>query len=314
MRIWPVLLLLAAPLAAQPRIDVTLSPAQPTVGDRVQATLTLKVKTAELLGEPRFPVWRNTWGAAEVLAKSEPLKVGEENGVAVWEQKLTLAAFRTGRVELPPVEAALPFRARTVAARTPAGLALQVRSVIPAGEKDPRPRPPKPPVPLPLGSSFQWTVAALSAACLALGLLLWRRRGEGREEVETPLLSPFDELSRDLDRVASEPSVVQAHARISLALRRYLGRALSFGAAEKTTSEIHRQLLCRRVPAPAVRQTVDLLRACDLVKFARQDVGEARARERVEAARRIARDLEDHLRPVELSPPMNPPTPLKAAG
>lgn len=311
MRAWLVLLLLAAPAAAQPRLEVALSPTQPTVGDRVQATLTLKVKTAELLGEPRFPVWRNTWGTAEVLAKSEPLKVREENGVAVWEQKLTLAAFRTGKVELPPVEAALPFRNRTVAARTPPGLALQVRSVIPAEEKDPRPRPPKPPVPLPLGSPFTWTVAALSAACLALGFLLWRRRDEAGEAAGRPLLSPFDELSRDLDRLLSaEPSGAQAQARLSLALRRYLGRALSFGAAEKTTSEIHRQLLCRRIPAPMVRQTVDLLRACDLVKFAREEVGEARARERVEAARRIGQDLEDHLRPVELEPPV----PLKATG
>ncbi len=239
VKAWLVLFLLAAPAAAQPRIDqsrmeVSLSPTQPTVGDRVQATLTLKVKTAELLGEPRFPVWRNTWGTAEVLAKSEPLKVREENGVAVWEQKLTLAAFRTGKVELPPVEAALPFRNRTVAARTPPGLALEVRSVIPTEEKDPQPRPPKPPVPLPFGSPFTWTVAALSAACLALGFLLWRRRDEAGEEAGRPLLSPFDELARDLDRLLSaEPSGAQAHARLSLALRRYLGRALSFRAAEK---------------------------------------------------------------------------------
>jgi hypothetical protein len=48
-----------------------------------------------------------------------------------------------------------------------------------------------------------------------------------------------------------------------------------------------------------VRQTVELLRACDLVKFARQEVGETQARERAEAARRIAGEFETHLAPRE---------------
>jgi hypothetical protein len=88
------------------------------------------------------------------------------------------------------------------------------------------------------------------------------------------------------------------HTALSFALRRYLGRRLPFPAVESTTSDIQRQLLSRRMPGPLVRQTVELLRTSDLVKFARQEVGETQGRERAEAARRLGEEWESHLAPV----------------
>src|SRR5436309_6075634 len=59
---WILALFLAAPALAQPPVTVTLTPANPAVGDRVQATLTLRVPTAGLAADPRFPAWGKTWG------------------------------------------------------------------------------------------------------------------------------------------------------------------------------------------------------------------------------------------------------------
>ena len=61
MRHLPVLLrltaLLAAPAFAQPSpVSVQLAPNGPTVGDPVEATITLEVP-ADLAGDPRFPTW-----------------------------------------------------------------------------------------------------------------------------------------------------------------------------------------------------------------------------------------------------------------
>ncbi|HYU30714.1 MAG TPA: hypothetical protein VEW48_01005 [Thermoanaerobaculia bacterium] len=298
-----LLLLLALPAAAQtaPQVEVSLSPRdQLTVGDRVEAVLTLRVDPATLSGEPRFPVWGTTWGDAEVLDKGAPQKVAE-NGAMLWRQRLVLAAFRTGKVDLPPVEVAVPLRDRTLQVRTPAGLALAVRSVLPAGEKNPAPKPPAPLHQLPIGAAFWWTLAASGVLLALLGWLLWRRRrAEGTEEEATrPALPPFDELLGELDRIAAEPSVVRLHTRLSLALRSYLGRSLAFPAAESTTSEIQRTLLARRMPGTLVRQLVELLRGCDLVKFARQESGEERSRERLASARQIGREIETWARPVE---------------
>lgn len=295
-------ILLALPAAAQtaPKVEVSLAPqGQLTVGDQVEAVLTLRADPSTLAGEPRFPVWGPSWGDAEVLGKSEPEKV-EEGGATLWRQRLTLAAFRTGRVDLPPVEIAVPLRDSTVQVRTPAA-ALTVRSILPAGEESPQPKPPAALRQLPIGAPFWWTLAASGLVLALLAWMLWRRqRAEGlEEEPARPALPPFDELLGELDRIAGEPSVVRLHTRLSLALRAYLGRSFGFPAAESTTSEVHRSLLARRMPGPLVRQHVELLRGCDLVKFARQDVGEERARERLAAARQLARETETWARPVE---------------
>ena len=302
-------LLLAAPLRAQPSpVQVHLFPNAPTVGDHVQATITLRARVLDLAGEPHFPVWGRTWGEAEIVEKNEPAKVSEQGGIAVWEQRLELAAFRTGPVPLPPVEIAVPTKAGPAQAQTPAGLALAVRSLIPQNEKNPEPKPPAAMQPLPIGERFWWTVAILSAACLAGAWLLWRRRRTAAAPAgAVPVLPPFEELTSELARLSAEPSMIALHTRLSLALRRYLGRRLPFPAVESTTSEIQRQLLSRRMPGPLVRQTIELLRACDLVKFARQEVAAARARERTESALQIAREFESHLAPRE-------PEVLEAAG
>jgi hypothetical protein len=288
---------LAFPLSAQP-VTVTLTPANPTVGDPVQATITLKVPTANLAADPRFPAWGKTWGEVEITSKTEPVKVSEAGGIATWEQKLTLAAFRTGSVPLPPLAVALPFKSGTVASPTPAGLGLNVRSVIPADDKEPAARPPAMPRPLPLGKHFWWTLAGLAAACAAAAALLWRlRRSIASGRGAAPALPPLAELAAALDRLRSEPSMLALHTALSLALRRYLGRRLPFPAVESTTGDVQRQLQSLRMPSPLVRQTVELLRVCDLVKFARQEVGESLGRERAEAALRLGDEWESHLAP-----------------
>jgi hypothetical protein len=313
------LLLIAGPVAAQtapvaaqtaPRLSVVISPAELTVGDRVEATLTLHAPAA-LAGDPRFPAWRETWGETEVIAKGEPEKVSEENGTAVWRQKVTLAAFRPGQVPLPPVAVAVPLRERTVEVSTPPDLALQVRSVLPADEQSPEPKPAAPPQALPIGAPFWWTLATLSAILLAL-LYLIRRQGRAAAEAARPALPPYEELLAELDLAGREASSVAVHTRISLALRHYLARTLSFPAAESTTSEIHRQLLGRHLAGHLVRRAVELLRACDLVKFARQEAGEERVRERLGTAREIGREIDAHLRPP--SEEERPEERLEAAG
>jgi hypothetical protein len=288
------LLLLAIPASAQ-TVQVTLAPNQPTVGDRVTATITLQVEPGSLAADPRFPTWKATWGEAEVVEKADPQKVSG----TTWSQRLVLAAFRTGQVPLPPVPIAVPLRDRTVQVSTPAGLSLNVQSVLPKGEKNPQPKPERPPVPLPIGEAFWWTLGAMSLACLILCALLLRKRKTEEEPETLPALAPFEELTTILDRLAGEGSAVRLHTSLSLAFRRYLARTLAFPAEERTTSEIHRSLLSGRLPAPMVRQAVELLRSCDLVKFARLEVDEDLSRQRIDTARRIAGEIEERLRPVE---------------
>jgi hypothetical protein len=301
MKGFAALALLAALPASAQQVQVSLSPNQPTVGDRVEAVIALRLDPATagaLAADPRFPVWRRAWGETDILATSDPRRSLEPDGAVVYRQHLTLAAFRPGKVPLPPMAIAVPLRSRTVQVSTPAGLSLDLRSVLPRDAKGAKPKAPKPPVGLPIGDAFWWTLAGMLAACLALGLLILRQsRKAGPAEAPRPELAPLPELAAALDRLAAEPSAVRLHTGLSLAFRHYLSRALGFGAEESTTSEVQRHLLAGRLPAPLVRQSVELLRACDLVKFARQEVDPERCRERLDAARRIGTEIEEITRP-----------------
>ena len=121
------------------------------------------------------------------------------------------------------------------------------------------------------------------------------------------VLPPFEELASELSRAASA-SPGDAHVRLSWALRRYLGRVLQFPAVYSTTSQIQQQLLSRRLPGPLVRRAVELLRSCDLVKFARGEVGAGQSAERLAAAREIGREVEERF-----APAATPTVPAEAA-
>jgi hypothetical protein len=298
------LLLVAAALpAGGPRATVALSPAAPAVGDRIEALLTLVLPSGlELAGEPRFPSWGKAWGEAEVLAADPPLPAGDAGPGAV-RQRLVLAAWRPGEVALPPATIAVPLASGTVAVATPGDVAITVRSVLPPGDDAVPPKPALPPRQLPWGDAFWWSLGAGVLLCAAAAEL-WHRRGH-RAGYGTPVaavLAPLAELLARLDGLDPGAGDEPLHTALSLALRRYLGRALGFPAPESTTSEIQRQLLARRVPPPLARRAVRLLRECDQVKFARQRTTPAAAAERLAEARRVALELEAHLRPPEAEP------------
>lgn len=275
-----------------PQFEVAIEPASATVGDLVVATLTLRLPPGDAALEPRFPDWSRGWGEVEVRAATPPQRQESSAGV-VWTQRLTLAAFRTGRLELPAVAVAIP-RQPPIAVPTPADLALAIRSVLPAERDQWQPRPPAPPVRLDLPAAFAWTAGALVAAALAASWLA-RRRGAA---VATAIgaLSPWDELERTL--AAIDPRQAEAaHAALSLALRRYLGRAFAMPASQSSTSELGRRLGQRGVASDLVRRSVRLLREVDQVKFARAPAAAEQASSRVAEAREVAQAVARHLAP-----------------
>lgn len=287
-------LALATRRAGAATVRVELEPRQSTVGDRVRATLVVESAPGELSAAPRFPAWEKTWGEAEILAVQAPVETA-----GVYRQELTLAAFRTGEVSLPPVEIAL---AGGGALRTPADAVLHVRSVLPAGDGEPKPAPPVPARALPWGERFWFTLAGgLALILAAAAALLWRRRrGEAAAESSRPALSPLAELLgrlAELETRAGELPIERSHTALSLALRRYLGRTLDFPAAESTTSEIQRQLRSRHLPGDLAQRAGRLLRDCDAIKFARGESTGAELQARLAAGREIGRAIESHLAP-----------------
>jgi hypothetical protein len=299
---------------ARPQASVALTPKTVTVGDRVTAEVTLRVPKTLHAGPARFPTFGKTWGDAEIVQVST-VHVSEEQDQTVYRQQLVLVAFRTGHVPLPPVNLVVPQPSGSLTVSTPQELGIDIRSVIPPNAKDPKPQPPAPLRMLPLGAAFWWTVGALAALAIAGAWWLLRRRQPGAARARAPLAAPLPELLATLDQLdniaADSTASLSLHTRLSHALRRYLGRALDLPARESTTTEIQRLLLLRSIPSTHSRRLIEVLRACDLVKFARQHVAPALGAERVATVRQLARELDTHLHPPA---PIEQPERLEAAG
>lgn len=299
---WTSVLVAAVAAAAPIPVSVDLKPEEITVGDRVEVQLTLVWDGESPTGEPVFPAWEATWGDAEVL-RAGPVETSTAGGRRVYVQDLVLTAFSTGEVVLPQVSVLVPLATGIVEVQSRAGAGFAVRSVLPpeTGEAEKiRPRDPAPLRRLESGWPSYAVNGVLALLCLLTAGRLARRlrkapaTGAGGRR----LLSPLEELLRILGEV--NPAAIEpAHTAMSLALRRFLGLRLEVNALESTTSEIERRLRAAAVPFEEARRVVTLLRQCDRVKFARQDVGAAVTAERLAEAGRLGEEIEDRLKPRE---------------
>jgi hypothetical protein len=292
------------PAARVADVAVTLEPGILAVGDPVAATLTLDLGVEDAHREATFPDWSKGWGEAEVLQASAVERSVSGNGARL-VQRLRLTVWKPGRIALPSIEVQLagepPLRAAT-----PPELALEVRSVIAADDKELAPAPPSPPRSLGVPKHFWWTVAAFGALVLAAAILAWKRR-PGFDPLAAPELSPLAELERALALLAAEPPA-GAFAHLSQAFRRYLGRRLGFRALESTTTEVQRRLAGLRLDPAFVQRAVRLLRLSDQIKFARRPADRAEAAARIAEARELADAVELHLAPLAPGAPTGEPT------
>ena len=276
--------------AARAGVEVRLDPPAITVGDPSIATLAVELPNG---APPAFPDWSRGWGDALVL-EAGAVEATPAGGRTRYQQRLKLTAFRTGRIELPPV--ALRADGAGDALTTPPTLALEVRSVLPAEAAEATPMPPEPPRPLPRPVAALWTIGALAAAVAAAAWLARRAGAAAGAAAVAPALPPFPELEAALAALGGE-APAPGHARLSAALRRYLGRALGFPAVESTTREIERQLAARRLDANLVARSARLLREADQVKFARREANAEELTRRRAEALALAGAVESHLHP-----------------
>jgi hypothetical protein len=286
---------------AAPQVHVELQPERITVGDPVAVTLRLESPPGSADRPVSFPGLGESWGDAVVL--SPPTEVAPAGGgaagaspVRVWRMRVT--AYRTGKVPLPPLRVELGGDPPTELS-TPDGLALEVTSVLTGDARSQHPEPPAPPRPLPVPAAFWWTAAGFAAAVAAAALLLARRRRD--EDTMIAPAAPLAELERALGGLAADP--VAAHAGLSLALRRYLGRRVGFPALESTTTEVARGLGARGLDPAIPRRARRLLGECDGVKFALHDATAEQLAARRDEARALALEVEAATAPVEATGP-----------
>jgi hypothetical protein len=278
--------------AVPPRLTVELTPQSISIGDQVEVLLTLEIE-ASPAAAPRFPTWGQHWGDAEVLAVDEP----QDEGNGIWRQRLSITVFETGLATLPAVEVQVPLQDQAPSVASTGPKVLQVESILPPGEQEIAPQPPEPVRQLSAGLRFWWAAAVLGLACAVLGLLLLRAAQRIRQSLAAMALNPLEALSQALVRLRTEDDARRLLTGLSLELRRYLGRAVGFPAAEGTTTEIQRRLREREVPPELVRDTLALLREVDQIKFARGVADTRQANSRIDDTEQLAKRVEEWLQP-----------------
>src|SRR5512138_273794 len=158
--------------AATAVLDVT--PKQATVGDPLQATITVTLDPGSEVD--RTPVGPDLGENVSVLGGTWAPTAG---GKAVWSG--TIAAYKTGKVEVPPIELVVTEGTERKPVATSA-VALEIASVLPEKDRAPDAKPELADLKAPATIAPDWgptkVAVAVVAGLLALaGLLylLWRR-------------------------------------------------------------------------------------------------------------------------------------------
>jgi hypothetical protein len=154
-------------------------------------------------------------------------------------------------------------------------LSIAVESVLEEGETELADLKP----PMKLAFELPWGAwAALAAAAVLLGLLLWylvrrSRRGyeAAREKAREP---PYEEAVRALERLKREQFLEHGqlktyYDRLSFILRRYLERQFEAPILERTTQETHQLLRFHVSLRDYAGEVHDVLTRADMVKFAK---------------------------------------------
>ena len=260
----------ALPGQSPVQLDSRVDPAQVTVGDLIRLTLTVAADPGVDvdLPEPDLDL-----GEFEALGHEVAGPV-EDDGRRIWTVVYTLALYKTGSFEIPPV--AVSYRGEGVQAgsvRTQEH-SVRVESTLSDDSKDILDIKGPLEIPRSLWSLWPWFAAALGLAALIF-LYLRRKRGEAPSAVSRkPRLSPYDEAYQALRRLRDsglleEGQLKPYFTRLSEIIRRYLERRYLIQAMESTTTQLLDQLRKMSLVLDELKLFKDFFPCCDLVKFAK---------------------------------------------
>jgi hypothetical protein len=278
-----------------PRAEIAVSPAEGTVGDRLQATVSVVVPEGVEVERPdpgpewgRFAVTDAEWEGPE-----------EVPGGTRWVWRGKVAAYETGTLELPGVEVVVVSDGERRVLRT-GPVEIEIVSVLSPEDEAPEIADLKAPVAVaPDFGPLLGALGIVGALAVVAAVAWWLHRRFGARLAAVPQVTdPFhrmpphewvyEELRRLLDRrLAEEGRVEEFFAELSHIVKQYLGGRYRIDLLERTTSEVKPDLQQAGAPSDPVQATVELLRQADTVKFARGAPDAAACRDAVEEAYRI---------------------------
>lgn len=286
------------PLAAETRegpvsATVSLTPAEPRLGDLLVLSLTVEADAGVGIEMPAFGDALGRFAIVDFTPRQE----STETGGTLASQRYTLQVPMSGRQRIPRLRLEYlderPGQDGRLRELLTEELGFEVASVLPEGAIADELRPPRAMLEELQGPWLRryWPWLAVGLALLAAaagGTIYWLRHAAERAR-----LTAYDRALERLDRLRREglpdPSHLDAwYVELSDIVRRYIEARFGLRAPELTTEEF---LLEARRSADLSRTHGDLLSAflarCDRVKFARYSPAADESQEALQVARRF---------------------------
>lgn len=283
-----------------PTVSARVDREEARVGDPIQLSIVGIRKKGMALNLPAAL----ELGKFQVLdRKDSDVDLGD--GRARREFQLTVAAYETGDLAVPPIE--VPYLTANGEVRSVATPRLDVTiTALTANEPDPQLKDIAAPVTV--LEEVRWPLylmgGALGASALFLAWTWARRRLRARRAVAVVAptkaahevaLERLDDLRR---RTPFGPMDLKPfYLELSEIIRAYLGARYGFDSLELTTTELMGELRARAPQGVAHGDVEGWLSACDLVKFARYPATEGEARDVLEQAYRIVEQTRPRVEP-----------------
>jgi hypothetical protein len=255
-------------VSAQGNIAVTLSVGgeTPTVGDVIP--LTLRV-THPAGWRVIVPTLEKQWGEFEVRGQATPTIVSNGDGTETTAQKIEVARMRPGEAQTPAFTLSIADDQGNLQNIAVAPVPVLVQSVLVAGDTTLRDI--KPQADLMTSQRMVWPLI-VAAALGVIGLIVYfvkRRRNRPVVDKRTPRERALATLKTlEAQNPQTPEGVKTTCVEIAVCLRDYIAATTTIPARDLTTSELARQLRLNDIPAEWNIQVIEVLRACDTVKFA----------------------------------------------
>jgi hypothetical protein len=298
-----------------PPIDIRIEarPLQATVGDPIRIDLDIKIPPGVQI---RFPSLPEQLGDFTVLStipgpdvpadpaekRSSPTSLetrGQEGAARHHRARITVAVYRTGEFEFPPLPIAVTDTAGKQQEVSTPTIKIRIESVLTEAEPSLKDLKKQAEIEAP-NRCWLWLISIGVAAAL-LGMAWYRMRRQKKPAMPhavQPDEDPLDIAEKELKELQGlglleKGMIKQYYVRLSEIVKRALEAGYGIQTVEKTTSEIIEALASEpetggQTPMPAVVELVEtLLLSCDMVKFARYVPSRAESEEAENRAFRV---------------------------
>lgn len=267
--LWPV-----TALADQLAVEPNSAP----IGTHIHLTLTIDLQKGE---KPVPPSGIKLPQGAE-LAAVHPAKTTPKNdGGETLSQTYEIVMWAVGKTSIPEIEYAVVSADGKEEKRHAGPVEIEIKSARTDPATADKPKDIKPPVDVTLlWGDYAWAALAALALAVAAYFLYRKWKNRPRKEIATPatppppLRPPYDVAMEKLtalgrDNLFEDGRGREFFFRLSDIAREYVEGRYGLLALERTTAELEREFGPAHALEPARRVFFSLLRACDMVKFAK---------------------------------------------